>query len=133
MYTYNPSASSFVGVCGAISGILASISLLTWPLVAIIITRRFDPQFKFITKNEMGLGCFFRGFFYSLAAVIPKRWIRAYSIPGRVFKGYDLWAHATKFERTLACVHIIPLYLAMPGAIIFGIDDLVYHLLQLVH
>ncbi len=122
---YNPSVTSFIGVCGIIGGINMFLSLLTWPLVAIFFPRRFDPQYKTLFKGAMGLGRFWRGGWYA-TAMIGKGIQRKGSVNDQIFKGTDLWSQATQFEKWLACIYGYSLYITLLMAIIFGIGHAIF-------
>ncbi len=120
---YNPSITSFVGLCGIFGGINMVLGLVTWPLVAIVITRRFDPKYKTMLKEDMGLGCFLRGMWYATVMSSPKWLRRKKNVNNIIFKSRDLRAEATKFERWLACLHTYSTYLFLLMVAIFALGN----------
>ncbi len=119
--SYNPSLTSFIGICSIIGGLGLFLNLLTWPFVAIFITRRFDPIYKPLFKGAMGLGCFWRGSWYATAMGGPKWMRRKGSMDDQIFKEFDLWHAGTPFERWLAVIHTYGGMIGLIMAIIFGI------------
>ncbi len=123
--SYDPSWFSFIGFCMILGSICILISFFTWPLVAIFITRRFDPIYKPLFKGAMGLGRFLRGGWYATA--MSNRWLRRKgSTNDWIFKDNDLWHQATVFERWIAAVYTYSGMLALLMAIIFGVGRAIF-------
>ncbi len=122
---YNPPLTSFFGICGLIGGINMFLTLLTWPLIAIFITRRFDPIYKPLFKGAMGLGRFWRGGWYATA--MSNKWMRRKgSTNDWIFKNDNMWHQATKFERWLAAIFNYSGMLALLMGFIFSIGRFIF-------
>ncbi len=123
--SYDPSLYSFVGVCMVIGFVNGILAVLTWPLVAIFITRRLDPKYKPLFKGAMGLGRFWRGGWYATA--MTGKWMqRKGSMNDRIFKNDNLWSEATLFEKWLAGIYSYSLFIALFMGIIFEIGHAIF-------
>ncbi len=110
-----------MGICMLLTLLGAIIYVFTLLLVAIFITRRFDPKYKTMLKGDMGLGCFWRGSWYATAMSTPKCLRRKGCIDEQIFRNFDLWQSATSFEKLLAAIHTYSLILTGIAGLIFGI------------
>ncbi len=122
----NSSFNFLVYICMILTLLGTIINVLTLPLVAIFITRRFDPIYKPLFKGAMGLGCFWRGSWYATAMGGPKWMRRKGSIDDQIFKDFDLWSAAKPFERWLAAIHTYSGLIALIMGLIFGIGHALF-------
>ena len=133
---YQPSLSSFSGICGIIGGLGVFISGFSIPLMVIFISRRFDPLFKIkvmtLYSPRLAFSRFGRSTLYS-AVMLSTRWYRNRPRVYEMFNGYNLWQNASKFERILACLYYIPGTIGLSAAAIFSINHFIFYIRGLSH
>ncbi|MBS0350253.1 MAG: hypothetical protein JSR33_03535 [Proteobacteria bacterium] len=101
------------------------IAFCTFQLVMFFLPKRFDPKFG---ADLLGYGKFIKSSWYAAGVAAPKWLIRKNSGLGRLFKGYDLWGHATKFERVISSIFFYSSYISILFILIYIFDLLIYYI-----
>lgn len=131
-----PNLSSFLGICIIIGGCGILISAIVMPFMIFFISRRFDPLFgnkvMALCSPRIGFSRCRRSSWYS-AIMLSPQWYRNRPRIYAMFKGHSLWQHASKFERFLACLYIIPGSIGLPAGAILSLNHLIICLRGLPH
>lgn len=114
---HNLDFSSFIGGSILISGMGILIGLFLWPLVYYTIGKKFDCEFKPISKGTLALGPMARAMWYAFNITLGH-WKSHKSIAFLIFKDYDFWKHATTFERIVSCIFVSTTMTALALAVI---------------